>query len=68
MLLTGYGITSKLKIDPKTGVQTYDSGISRFLKEVEYKDTSDQVEKCSNDSGIICADSKIKGERYCQSN
>ena len=66
VLITGYGLTSKVLINPKTG-EKYTGDISRFLKELEYKDVSNQHETCSTYKGIICVNtSNNEKERYCQ--
>ena len=65
VLVAGYGQTSKVLINPSTN-ERHDGEISRFLKELEYKDISSQVEKCSRYRVLICVNRKE--ERYCQSN
>ena len=64
VLITGYGITSKRLFNPRTGEFTKGE-LSRFLKELEYKDVSNQIEKCLKNRSIICSKSINKKERYC---
>ena len=66
-MLAGYGLTSKVIIDQRTG-EKHEGEISRFLKQLEYKDISNQVDRCSEYKGILCVDTINHEERYCQTN
>ena len=52
-MITGYGVISELTVDSR-GETNYGL-LSRFLKQLEYKDNSNEVERCSLNKGIICA-------------
>lgn len=66
-MITGYGITSKVLQERITG-KTYKDDLSRYLKELEYKDISNETEKCSRHRGILCVNSNNEDERYWKSN
>lgn len=61
IIATGFGLTSKLVIDPLTGRLVYTPSVSRFLKEVDYKDVSETEERCQDFKSNICVDSKSPG-------
>ena len=63
VLIVGYGLTSKPERNQNTG-ETYEGEPSRFLKQLDYKDISNQNEKCSRNKRIICANSNNEKERY----
>ena len=56
VVITGYGLTSKVMLDRRTG-EVQKGSVSRFLKELDYKDTSESAEKCETLKGILCVDS-----------
>lgn len=57
VVITGYGLTSKVKLDRRTGQPVQESSVSRFLKELDYEDISESAEKCETLKGILCVDS-----------
>lgn len=62
VVITGYGVTSKVIVDMRTGQPISKPVGSRFLKELDYKDISETGEKCQRFKGILCVDS-LKGIR-----
>ena len=66
VLIVGNGATSKTLLNPITG-ERHDGQMSRFNKQLEYKDISNKDEKCERYRSMICADSNDRGERYFKS-
>ena len=60
VVITGYGLTSKVILDMNTGEPVAKGSVSRWLKELDYKDISDsgEMERCEKFKGILCVDSK----------
>ena len=58
VVITGYGLTSPWMFDRRTGQLVQEGSVSRFLKELDYKDISESTEACKTLKGILCVDSK----------
>lgn len=61
VVATGFGLTSKLVIDPMTGKPVRMGSPSRFLKELENIDTSETDPRCHDFKSSLCVDSKSEG-------
>ena len=61
VVATGFGVTSKVVFDPKTGMPVKMSSASRFLKQLDNVDISENDQRCYDFKSSLCVDSKSSG-------
>ena len=61
VVATGFGLTSKLVIDPETDRAVKIPSASRFLKQLDNVDISENDQRCYDFKSSLCVDSKSSG-------